>query len=369
MHAVRTIARTGAWLAIVLGLVLPAWADPWFRDFNDGTLQGLQEFDTAWLEVRDSFNPTVVDGFARLQFKTGDNKTDTAVLYDHDDVFTDTSVKMLIKWNTNPLLVPDGARALYVGMFMRATIDLVFYEFKAYIVLMTDEGEIGMVKLFALDTPDICPEGQVIVPNFTTSKNWWLRGETIDVPEGVLIRARAWPEGDPEPEIWHVQCTDLPGGEYPLYSSGQVGLGAQEEDTADQSDNRAYVDVDNASAGPVPEHVCYNRLDDDGDGQTDCDDSDCAESPVCICSDPFADLDGDTDVDQMDFAQWQLCFTGPTPPGPLSTTCDCLDREDTNDDGFFNPLVDGDGDVDLDDLLKFELCASGPTVPAAKDCD
>lgn len=366
MNATRTIA--GVCVAAVVGWASPLRGDPWFRDFEDGTLQGLSEFDIAWIELRDSFNPAVVDGAARLRFTTGDGHTDTAVLYDSDDVFTDTSVKMLIKWSTNPLLVPDGTRVLYIGMFMRATIDLIFYQFQAYVVLMTDEGDVGMVKLTGLDTPDICPEGQTVIPNFDPSKNWWLRGETLDVQDGVLIRVRAWPEGTPEPEEWHAQCTDT-AGELPVYLSGQVGLGAQEDDAAEQSQDQAYVDVDHVSAGPVPEYVCYNRLDDDGDGLTDCDDPDCAAATACACSDPFADMDRDGDVDQVDFGMWQVCYTRPAPTAPLSPECDCLDREDANGDGFFNPPVDGDGDVDLDDFLKFQLCASGPAVPASKDCD
>ncbi|HRR87241.1 MAG TPA: lamin tail domain-containing protein [Phycisphaerae bacterium] len=103
--------------------------------------------------------------------------------------------------------------------------------------------------------------------------------------------------------------------------------------------------------------VCGNGLDDDCDGLTDCDDSDCDNDPNCLppCPVPFADSDEDGDVDHVDFAAFQLCYTGNTTNLFDPQMCRCFDW-------------DGDLDVDADDHSKFEDCASGPGVVAAKDC-
>ena len=42
----------------------------------------------------------------------------------------------------------------------------------------------------------------------------------------------------------------------------------------------AYATVQSLSGGPTPE-ICDNNIDDDGDGDTDCADSDCTSDPVC----------------------------------------------------------------------------------------
>ena len=87
-----------------------------------------------------------------------------------------------------------------------------------------------------------------------------------------------------------------------------------------------------------------------------------------VCADPFADVDSDGDVDQMDFAILQRCLTFPGGLVP-GTECDCLDREDMNDDGRFDPQTDGNGEVSMMDVIAFEACASGATVPADPACD
>lgn len=368
MYAVRTAAVVGFCLAVVVGLAVPAGGAPWFRDFHDGTLQDLDEFDLAWTQGRDGFNPTNVDSACRLLFVAGDGE-DTAVLFDDDDVFVDTTAKLLIKWPTNPtILVKNGAPAINVGLLVRGTIDLEFYQFKAYAALINDEGEMLLVKIAGLASPDLCTEGgEAVVPDFDPSVNWWLKGEAVDVPGGVRIRARAWAEGTPEPEIWHVQCIDPADV---AYRSGVAGTGAQEEAAADQSSNLSYVDIDDLSAGPSPEYRCFNNIDDDGDSLIDCADPDCDPDPACACHDPFADADGDDDVDQVDFALFQACFTGSNPGGSIPAACECFDREDANADGFFNPPDDGNQDVNgTTDLDKFEACATGPGIAADPACD
>lgn len=77
---------------------------------------------------------------------------------------------------------------------------------------------------------------------------------------------------------------------------------------------------------------------------------------------PYADRDGDGDVDMDDFAEFQLCYSGPTPAGPLDPACKIFDRPEP---GF----PSGDNDVDSDDLAQFTQCLSGPKVPADTACD
>jgi hypothetical protein len=107
----------------------------------------------------------------------------------------------------------------------------------------------------------------------------------------------------------------------------------------------------------IPNEVCDNGLDDDGDERVDCDDPDCVGTIACFCHRPFADADGDADVDRADFGAWQACFTGfgfgPVPQPP--SYCYCFDRLKDND-------------VDQDDMVLFLNCFSGPGVPASLNC-
>jgi hypothetical protein len=154
------------------------------------------------------------------------------------------------------------------------------------------------------------------------------------------------------------------------YRSGIVGFGAEQRLAGHPTPYTSYIDVDTVSARKAPEYVCYNNIDEDGDGLTDCADPDCAAAPACACHDPFADADGDGDVDQLDFALFQTCFTGASTVGYDPVLCECFDRDDVDPiDHLFNPPVDGDGDVDADDLVKFEACASGPGIAANSACD
>lgn len=109
-----------------------------------------------------------------------------------------------------------------------------------------------------------------------------------------------------------------------------------------------------------PAEDCGNGVDDDEDGQTDCDDSDCAESKWCVCNDPAMDTEPDGDVDGMDFAAFQRCIT--IGGGEVAPECACFDRPE---EGF----PEGDGDVDDVDLTAFLLCDEGPGVIADPACD
>ena len=68
--------------------------------------------------------------------------------------------------------------------------------------------------------------------------------------------------------------------------------------------------------GGTPE-VCDNGIDDDGDGDIDCDDSECVADPYCagtpeVCDNGIDDdLDGDVDCDDADCAADPYCAGGP----------------------------------------------------------
>jgi hypothetical protein len=125
---------------------------------------------------------------------------------------------------------------------------------------------------------------------------------------------------------------------------------------------RAVLTVNNPT--PLPE-VCDNGIDDDCNGQTDCDDNACVSSPVC-CNTPWADAEGpggvgvgmgDGDIDGNDLAVFQLCYTGPFGTIPVSPAyCACLDR-------------DQNGKIDSADFDAFKLCApegsKGSSVPGS----
>jgi hypothetical protein len=102
--------------------------------------------------------------------------------------------------------------------------------------------------------------------------------------------------------------------------------------------------------------TCSNGVDDDCDGLTDCEDSDCSADPFCgvSCHDPFADWDEDGDVDMDDFADLQRCLA--LSPATVSSECECFDRN-------------SDGNVDADDVSAFVACGSGSGIPADKACD
>ncbi|MBP7933710.1 MAG: hypothetical protein KA354_03585 [Phycisphaerae bacterium] len=369
-HTCTLVVLTG-----ILGLSLPAPGADWTRDFNDGTLQDLDVFDyAAYLVGLTGFTPLNVDNAARVKFVTGDINPfdgtpieDIGGLYDPDDIFADTDAKVLIKWSNNPLyatLNATNTKGMTLGMGVR----LNMLQFKGYLVGPTNTGVLAMTKLIPVDFQDFCqaPDvGEVTIPNHDVTKNWWLRAQAFDVAGGVRVRARTWMEGTTEPEEWQIQCTDR---EDP-YPSGGVGLVAQEDGPTTNSNDMSWVDLDDFSARTMPEMQCYNNIDDDGNGLTDCADPNCAGTPACSCRDPFADLDGDSDVDQVDFGLWQLCFSGPAGIPFDPDACACLDRDDSNADHLFNPPDDGDGDVDMDDFAKFAACYSGPGIPADKACD
>jgi hypothetical protein len=161
-----------------------------------------------------------------------------------------------------------------------------------------------------------------------------------------------------------------------------------EQDCGDGVDDDGDGDTDcedtDCLANPAcPELDCENGVDDDADGQTDCNDPDCFGIPTCIpetnCVDGI-DNDGDTVTDCED------------PDCALATVCQpetaCADGLDNDGDGDADcadqdcaglPICnttgpeicgnglddDGDGDEDCFD----NDCAGDPSCDAETDCD
>ncbi|HOX47464.1 MAG TPA: trypsin-like serine protease [Myxococcota bacterium] len=135
---------------------------------------------------------------------------------------------------------------------------------------------------------------------------------------------------------------------------------------------------------PVAE-ICDNVADDDGDGQADCDDSDCTDAancqPVAEICDNVADDDGDgqADCDDSDCADAancqpvaEICDNGADDDGDGQADCDdsdCADAANCQpvaeicDNGADD---DGDGQADCDD----SDCADAANCqPVAEICD
>ncbi len=125
--------------------------------------------------------------------------------------------------------------------------------------------------------------------------------------------------------------------------------------------NHFNVSIDDSQPTIPAIEDCNNGYDDDGDGTTDCDDSDCIEDPVCqnaeieICDDGLDnDNDGDSDCYDMDCeaeCAALYCFKGtldgncnPKKDGQFCP--DCLGASQP-----VNEVCTGGVDEDLDDLI------------------
>ncbi|MGM0558097.1 MAG: thrombospondin type 3 repeat-containing protein [Myxococcota bacterium] len=139
---------------------------------------------------------------------------------------------------------------------------------------------------------------------------------------------------------------------------GESNKAGVETDCTDRIDNDGdgQADCKDSDCATDPacqiEH-CYNLVDDDGDGDVDCEDSDCEGTSVCsglgedCVNNRDDDGDGALDCDDSDCANTAACSPGAE---------NCVDGEDN----------DGDGDVDCDDsdCAKTAVCTS-----RAEDCD
>lgn len=358
---IRATGRTALAVIVCALAAAPAFGAGWSRNFDDGTVQGLIELDPGLFQGVDEFRPSVVNGSLRLGFAnlaTQPPDNDSGLMLDGAQVLADTSALMLIKWSTNPRFAATPTSSeMNAGFALRMNPN----QLNGYVIIIDDRGYLQTQQLAGGAVEDVSPDGNLRL-GMDPSKDWWLRCEVLNVAGGIQLRAKAWTTDALEPAEWQVSCVD---SEAPLFQAGVVAIVANEDSASAEN----WVDVDDVSVGPLPELNCFNHVDDDGDGVTDCADPDCAGAAACACSDPFADIDGDQDVDQTDFGLWQLCFTGNDVEQFDAAKCDCLDRDDADNDGLFSPDRDGNGLIDSTDFNGFYKCFSGPALPALKTCD
>lgn len=116
------------------------------------------------------------------------------------------------------------------------------------------------------------------------------------------------------------------------------------------------VTIDGAGGTPTTETNCSDSIDNDGDGQIDCNDTDCSSDSACTgpttetdCSDDV-DNDGDGNTDCLD----SDCSADPACTGPTTETA-CSDGVDNDSDGqtdcddedcFTDPVCSSDSDGD-----------------------
>ena len=148
----------------------------------------------------------------------------------------------------------------------------------------------------------------------------------------------------------------------PFAVPAALGLGISARGSSTPRDLDGDVDADMAAdadadadtggdADEVLEEICNNGLDDDGDGQTDCADDDCATDEGCrsstpgceprleYCEDGF-DNNGNGDTDCADLCCDAFCFNRDCPMcdygipfEPLDNEVDCGDGRDEDCDG------------------------------------
>lgn len=387
---------------VILGAALgPAWSARagnlyWLRDFNDGTTQGLTVTDMGQILYGIPvsfipFQPTNAEGALRLRFNPHPTLSgeDTGFAFDPTPL-TDTSGLMLIKFTTNSHYT-DATRDMQVGMLLRADpLMATPPHYHGYLIDLDDRGGIGIEKIFpdSSSPPLVVPNvtnlylncvGPTTIPGWdnalSPARDWWMRCDAVDDGlGGVIIRARVWPDGDPEPAEWLVTCTDIgdPVTGPPVVSGG-FGVAAKEKTKNGQQPPPAgtwpadgsgdYIDIDNLSVSMPIESYCPAH----------CGDPICASHPDCECNVPFADAVGPAGigkgfgsgtVDMDDFAIFQTCYTGPGGVIPASAIyCECFDRPEP---GF----PKGNDMIDSTDLAAFLACVTGPAIPwtASVDC-
>ncbi len=129
----------------------------------------------------------------------------------------------------------------------------------------------------------------------------------------------------------------------------------------------------------APTESCANGVDDDCDGDVDCDDADCVTRPVCVATETNCDDRVDNDGDGATDCADDDCFTVPS-----CTTFEvsCIDRIDNDGDGLTDCAdpdcdgvpscgrpeicddgIDNDGDGSIDcgdaDCVDDTVCATG----------
>jgi len=165
----------------------------------------------------------------------------------------------------------------------------------------------------------------------------------LNVLEGVTESETACTDGVDDDRDGNVDCDDYDCDSDPACTETDCTNGADDDGDGD-------VDCDDYDCDSDPaciESNCSDGLDDDGDGEIDCADYDCASEPHCMetdCSDGVDDEgDGDVDCDDTD------CYS--------STECGETMCSDGGDD-------DGDGRADCDD----SECTCDPACIGADRC-
>jgi len=151
--------------------------------------------------------------------------------------------------------------------------------------------------------------------------------------------------GEDDDEDGEVDCEDEDCTQDPACAP-ECGNGAVED--GEECDDGNTEDGDGCSSECRREvEDCVNEQDDDGDGDVDCEDTDCADEPHChesVC-DNGEDEDGDGDVDCDDAD----CADDPACAEEVEGICD--NREDDD--------LDGDSDCEDPDCAADPACVQG----------
>jgi serine protease AprX len=191
-----------------------------------------------------------------------------------------------------------------------------------------------------------------------------LDAQLID-PNGDIIAESACPLTDP----FNPQCGNI--GRQETLHAMPTYVGAYTVKVFPWDGGKGGNFTLDCSSGPVAsakENICDDAIDDDRDGQTDCDDTDCASDPVCGATEPEIcgdgkdnDGDGATDCADSDCAADPVCL----PEG------DCNDNIDNDGDGATDCA---DSDCSGDSAcatLDSEICTGGvdEDLDGLIDCD
>ncbi len=139
------------------------------------------------------------------------------------------------------------------------------------------------------------------------------------------------------------------------------GYGDQQIDIWDYLQVKTNFGLDCSSGGGSNAEICDNDIDDDGDGDTDCADDDCANSSDCAIEPVVEICDNGVDDDQNgytdcsdSYCDYQSCGVG----------CLCSNREKTEKICSDEIDNDGDGDTDCadDDCASHEACVGSKEI-------
>lgn len=182
-----------------------------------------------------------------------------------------------------------------------------------------------------------------------------------------------------------LDCADPDCTQDPVCSETQCGNGRLE--SGEECDDGNSADGDGCSAQCTlesAEQTCDDRLDDDGDGLTDCADPDCAQDPFCLCGNGV--LEGDEECDDGNNNDGDGCAADCTVEsiGPeicdnsidddLDGAIDCLDPDCSNAPACSGQCGDGvvdagegcdDGNRDNTDGCPDDPAAGGTCQPAS----